>query len=166
MPASDLDTPVGRLRAVSDADALVRVTWVPAHDVSDATPGATPGAAMEADPVSRETVRQLDAYFRGGLTRFDLPIRFLGGSEFERSVWEAMRDIPYGETWTYGALADRVGGVARAVGGACGRNPIPVVVPCHRVVGASGRLVGFSGGEGVESKRRLLDMERGQASLF
>lgn len=158
MPASDLDTPVGRLRAVSDADALVRITWIPARDRLD--------AGMEADAVSRETVRQLDAYFRGGLTRFDLPIRFLGGSEFERSVWEAMRDIPYGETWTYGTLADRVGGVARAVGGACGRNPIPVVVPCHRVVGASGRLVGFSGGEGVESKRQLLDMERGQASLF
>lgn len=158
MPASDLDTPVGRLRAVSDADALVRITWIPALDRLD--------AGMKADAVSRETVRQLDAYFRGGLTCFDLPIRFLGGSEFERSVWEAMRDIPYGETWTYGMLADRVGGVARAVGGACGRNPIPVVVPCHRVVGASGRLVGFSGGEGVESKRLLLDMERGQASLF
>lgn len=158
MPASDLDTPVGRLRAVSDADALVRITWIPARDRLD--------AEVKADAVSRETVRQLDAYFRGGLTRFDLPIRFLGGSEFERSVWEAMRDIPYGETWTYGTLADRVGGVARAVGGACGRNPIPVVVPCHRVVGASGRLVGFSGGEGVESKRLLLDMERGQASLF
>lgn len=158
MPASDLDTPVGRLRAVSDGETLVRVTWVGARDT-------TPGEEQE-DAVSRETVRQLDAYFHRRLTAFDLPIGFVGGSDFERSVWEGMRAIPYGETWTYGDLADRVGGVARAVGGACGRNPIPVVVPCHRVVGSSGRLVGFSGGEGVESKRQLLDLERGQASLF
>lgn len=157
MPASDLDTPVGRLRAISDGEALIRVTWV-ADDPSPAEDGA--------DAVSRETVRQLDAYFRGALTEFDLPLRFIGGSDFERGVWEAMRAIPYGRTWTYGALADRVGGVARAVGGACGRNPIPVVVPCHRVVGAAGRLVGFSGGDGVDSKRRLLALEEGQASLF
>lgn len=158
MPASDLDTPVGRLRAVSDGEALIRVTWVAAGD-----PAAAEG---DGDAVSRETVRQLDAYFRGALTEFQLPLRFNGGSAFERGVWEAMRAIPYGRTWTYGALADRVGGVARAVGGACGRNPIPVVVPCHRVVGASGRLVGFSGGDGVDSKRRLLALEEGQASLF
>ena len=156
MLASDLDTPVGRLRAVSDGEALVRVTWIPDSEVPDG-----PG-----DAVSRETVRQLAAYFARRLTLFDLPLRFQGGSAFERDVWEAMRAIPYGETWTYGDLAERIGGVARAVGGACGRNPIPVVVPCHRVVGASGRLVGFSGGDGVESKRQLLDLERGQASLF
>lgn len=162
MPASDLDTPVGRLRAVSDAGALVRVTWVSAGDLPANRLGENDGE----DAVSRETARQLDAYFRGALTRFDLPIRFVGGSAFERGVWEAMRHIPYGETWTYGALADRVGGVARAVGGACGRNPIPVVIPCHRVVGSSGQLVGFSGGDGVDSKRQLLDMERGQATLF
>ena len=156
MPASDLETPVGRLRAVSDGEALVRVTWIAAAEP----------LASEEDAVSRETARQLDAYFHGDLTDFDLPIRFRGGSEFERNVWEGMRAIPYGETGTYGDLADRVGGVARAVGGACGRNPIPVVVPCHRVVGSSGRLVGFSGGAGVESKRQLLDLERGQTSLF
>ena len=156
MPASELDTPVGRLRAVSDGEALVRVTWI----------GRGDGPAPEEDAVSRETVRQLDAYFHHGLTVFDLPLRFHSGSPFERSVWEAMRAIPFGETWTYGDLAERVGGVARAVGGACGRNPIPVVVPCHRVVGSSGKLVGFSGGAGVESKRQLLDLERGQTSLF
>jgi methylated-DNA-[protein]-cysteine S-methyltransferase len=156
MPASDLDTPVGRLRAVSDGAALVRLTWI----------GSGDPPAGDGDAVSRETVRQLAAYFRRDLTAFDLPIRWQGGSAFERSVWDGMRAIPYGETWTYGDLAERVGGVARAVGGACGRNPIPVVVPCHRVVGSSGRLVGFSGGDGVESKRQLLDLERGQASLF
>lgn len=156
MPASELDTPVGRLRAVSDGEALVRVTWI----------SATETPASEEDAVSRETVAQLAAYFTHKLTAFDLPIRFRGGSAFERSVWEGMLAIPYGETWTYGDLAERVGGIARAVGGACGRNPIPVIVPCHRVVGSSGKLVGFSGGEGVESKRQLLDLERGQTSLF
>ena len=157
MPASELDTPVGRLRAVSDGEALIRVTWIAETERPD----------IEGDDaVSRETARQLAAYFAGDLTDFDLPIRFRGGSAFERSVWEAMRLIPFGETWTYGELADRVGGVARAVGGACGRNPVPVVVPCHRVVGSSGRLVGFSGGAGVESKRQLLDLERGQTTLF
>lgn len=158
MPASDLDTPVGRLRAISDGEALVRLTWIASDDL--------PGADGDEDAVSRETVRQLDAYFRGTLTAFELPVAFKGGSAFERSVWQGMRAIPYGETWTYGDLAERVGGVARAVGGACGRNPIPVVVPCHRVVGANGRLVGFSGGDGVESKRQLLNLERGQTSLF
>lgn len=156
MPASELDTPVGRLRAVSDGEALVRVTWT----------GRAETPVPDEDAVSRETAAQLAAYFDHRLTAFDLPIRFHGGSAFERSVWEAMRLIPFGETWTYGDLAERVGGVARAVGGACGRNPIPVVVPCHRVVGSSGRLVGFSGGAGVESKRQLLDLERGQTSLF
>lgn len=158
MPASDLDTPVGRLRVVSDGAALVRVTWL--------APCAVPLSDDEGDAVSRETVRQLDAYFRHDLTEFDLPVAFQGGSPFERGVWEGMRAIPYGETWTYGDLAAKVGGVARAVGGACGRNPIPVVVPCHRVVGSSGRLVGFSGGAGIESKQQLLDLERGQATLF
>lgn len=156
MPASDLDSPVGRLRAVSDGAALVAIRWLADQD----------GPASGDDAVSREAARQLRAYFESTLTAFDLPIAFRGGSPFERAVWQAMCDIPYGETWTYGALADRVGGVARAVGGACGRNPIPIVVPCHRVVGASGRLVGFSGGAGVESKAQLLDMERGQSSLF
>jgi methylated-DNA-[protein]-cysteine S-methyltransferase len=111
-------------------------------------------------------VRQLLAYFDRSRTTFDLPLAPAGGSPFERAVWEAMRAIPYGETWTYGDLAARLGGVARAVGGACGRNPIPIVIPCHRVLGAGGKLVGFSGGSGIDSKARLLDLERGQASLF
>src|SRR3546814_5058866 len=89
-------------------------------------------------------------------------LRFRGGSAFERAIWQAMLEIPWGETRSYGDLAALSGGVARAVGGACGRNPIPIVVPCHRVVGAGGRLVGFSGAEGVATKQWLLDFERGQ----
>lgn len=155
--ASDLDTPVGRLRAVSDGEALVRVFWIGS---GTSVPPAAP------DAVSRETARQLAAYFGGKSTAFDLPIRLQGGSTFELAVWQAMRAIPWGRTWTYGELAAITGGVARAVGGACGRNPIPIIVPCHRVVGAGGRLVGFSGGAGVATKAKLLDFERGQASLF
>ena len=155
--ASDLDTPVGRLRAVSDGEALVRIFWIGS---GTSLPTAVP------DAVSRETAGQLAAYFEGRSTAFNLPIRLQGGSEFEHAVWQAMRTIPWGTTWTYGELATVTGGVARAVGGACGRNPIPIVVPCHRVVGGGGRLVGFSGGAGIATKAKLLDFERGQASLF
>lgn len=156
MPAVDLDSPTGRLRVVSDGDAVVRIGWI-----DDRTE-----PVAEEDAVSRETSAQLQAYFAGELIQFDLPVRFLGGGTLERAVWEAMRAIPHGEVWTYGDLAARTGGVARAVGGACGRNPIPIVVPCHRVVGADGKLVGFSGGQGVATKSWLLDFERGQARLF
>jgi methylated-DNA-[protein]-cysteine S-methyltransferase len=157
MAASDLDTPTGRVRAVSDGTAIVRITWI--------DPGTIVEPA-EGDAVSRETAAQLEAYFAGRLTRFDVPLRFRGGSEFERAIWNAMLAIPWGQTRTYGDLAALTGGVARAVGGACGRNPIPIVVPCHRVVGADGKLVGFSGAEGVATKQWLLDFERGQTRLF
>lgn len=157
MPASDLDSPTGRIRVVSDGQSLVSVNWIAPGTILD---------SVDADAVSRETAEQIAAYFDGRLTRFDLPIRFRGGSEFERAVWDAMLAIPWGETRTYGDLATVTGGVARAVGGACGRNPMPIVVPCHRVVGSDGKLVGFSGAEGIETKQWLLDFERGQARLF
>lgn len=157
MPACDLDTPTGRVRVVSDGDAVVRISWI--------APGTIVEAAAE-DAVSRETATQLEAYFAGRLTAFDVPLRFRGGSAFERAIWQAMREIPWGQTRSYGDLAARTGGMARAVGGACGRNPIPIVVPCHRVVGSDGKLVGFSGAEGVATKQWLLDFERGQARLF
>lgn len=157
MAASDIDTPTGRVRVVSDGEAIVRITWIAAGTMAE---------PAEGDAVSRETIAQLAAYFAGRLTAFDIPIRFRGGSEFERAVWEAMRAIPWGQTRSYGDLAAFTGGVARAVGGACGRNPVPIVVPCHRVVGSDGKLIGFSGADGVATKQWLLDFERGQARLF
>jgi methylated-DNA-[protein]-cysteine S-methyltransferase len=113
----------------------------------------------DAEPFT-EAIRQLEEYFTGGRTRFDLPV-MLFGTDFQRRVWAALREIPYGETVSYGQLADRLGQptASRAVGLANGKNPIGIIVPCHRVVGADGALTGYGGGIG--RKRFLLDFERG-----
>ncbi|MDJ0462822.1 methylated-DNA--[protein]-cysteine S-methyltransferase [Streptomyces sp. H27-C3] len=117
-----------------------------------------------------ETVRQLDAYFAGELTEFDLPLR-LAGTPFQQRVWEQLQQIPYGETWSYGELAERIGNPAasRAVGLANGKNPVSIIVPCHRVIGVAGSLTGYGGG--LDRKQRLLAFESGvaadeQAPLF
>ncbi|WP_069886103.1 methylated-DNA--[protein]-cysteine S-methyltransferase [Streptomyces luteocolor] len=109
-----------------------------------------------------ETISQLAAYFAGELTEFDLPLR-LDGTPFQRTVWHELRRIPYGETRTYGELAEALGrpGASRAVGLANGKNPIGVIVPCHRVVGADGSLTGYGGG--LDRKQRLLAFEGGAA---
>ena len=136
--------------------------------------GAITGVWMEDDPHLAErrddtppledARRQLEAYFAGELRDFDLPIA-PAGSQFQLRVWEELRAIPYGETISYGELARRVGdpGAARAVGLANGKNPLPVIVPCHRVIGADGSLTGFGGG--LDRKRRLLELEAGIATL-
>ncbi|MGH4029149.1 methylated-DNA--[protein]-cysteine S-methyltransferase [Actinomycetota bacterium Odt1-20B] len=110
-----------------------------------------------------ETIRQLEAYFAGELTHFDLELR-LDGTPFQRSVWRLLQQIPYGETRTYGELAEALGkpGASRAVGLANGKNPIGVIVPCHRVVGANGSLTGYGGG--LDRKQRLLEFEGGAAA--
>ncbi|MGP4044640.1 methylated-DNA--[protein]-cysteine S-methyltransferase [Streptomyces sp. 2A115] len=109
-----------------------------------------------------ETVDQLQAYFAGELKDFDLPLH-LDGTSFQRTVWEQLQKIPYGETRSYGELADALGNpkASRAVGLANGKNPLGIIVPCHRVVGSDGSLTGYGGG--LERKRRLLDFERGTA---
>lgn len=112
----------------------------------------------------REAVRQLDAYFAGKLRRFDLPLA-PEGTPFQRTVWEELQRIPYGETISYGELARRVGNpnASRAAGLANGSNPIAIVIPCHRVIGSTGKLTGFGGG--IEVKRRLLEIECPQRGL-
>ncbi|MEU8520151.1 methylated-DNA--[protein]-cysteine S-methyltransferase [Streptomyces sp. NBC_01216] len=115
-----------------------------------------------------EVIRQLDGYFAGERKEFDLPLRLVG-TDFQLRVWELLRCIPYGETRTYGELAEELGnpGAARAVGLANGRNPVGIIVPCHRVVGAGGGLTGYGGG--LDRKRRLLAFEAGAddpAALF
>jgi methylated-DNA-[protein]-cysteine S-methyltransferase len=143
-----LDTPVGPLRIVISDHGLSEIRFG-----ADSRHQAAPG-----HPVLRSAVAQLDEYFAGRRTTFDLPLA-PAGSPFQRRVWEALREIPYGRTESYGALAARLGLVngARAVGAANGQNPLPIVVPCHRVVGANGRLVGYGGG--LERKRTLLEIE-------
>lgn len=118
------------------------------------------GCVIDDDnPTLKEAVRQLDAYFSGGLREFHLPL-VTRGTTFQRRVWDELRQIPYGETRTYGQIAASIGSpkAVRAVGAANGRNPIPIVVPCHRVIGSNGKLVGFGGGLGM--KRMLLGIEK------
>ncbi|WP_433572787.1 methylated-DNA--[protein]-cysteine S-methyltransferase [Streptomyces sp. CA-251247] len=121
----------------------------------------------EEDPAPfGDTIRQLDAYFAGELAEFDVPVR-LEGTPFQRSVWDLLLKIPYGETRTYGELAEQLGkaSASRAVGLANGKNPVSIIVPCHRVIGASGSLIGYGGG--LDRKQRLLAHERGaEGALF
>jgi O-6-methylguanine DNA methyltransferase len=112
-----------------------------------------------SSPGLREARKQLTEYLAGGRTSFDLPLDFSGGTPFQRRVWKALQQIPYGQLWSYRGVASRVGGIryARAVGGAVGANPLPIIVPCHRVVAQDATIGGFSGG--LPAKRRLLALE-------
>ena len=146
-----LHTPLGPLALTASDDGLVGVRLGPAETSSAAADGIL-GAAAE----------QLRAYFAGRLRAFDLPLA-PRGTPFQQSVWAELARIGFGRTLTYRELASRLGstGAARAVGAACGRNPIAIVVPCHRVVGAGGRLTGYAGG--LAAKSFLLELERGYA---
>jgi methylated-DNA-[protein]-cysteine S-methyltransferase len=144
MNSLSISSPVGKLLLEEDRDAIVAIRW-------------TEEAAGNGSPLLEEAARQLDAYFAGELTDFDLPLR-PAGSEFERRVWTAMRHIPYGGTACYGDLATEIRSAPRAVGRACGKNPIPIVIPCHRVL-AKGGMGGYSGAGGLKTKQVLLTLE-------
>jgi methylated-DNA-[protein]-cysteine S-methyltransferase len=153
-----VDSPVGPLALVAEDDTLVGLYMnLQRHRPSH---GVLGGPGDPAEPPFTEAARQLGEYFAGERTDFDLLLR-LRGTPFQQQVWAGLRQIPYGEVMSYGKLAERVGkpGAARAVGLANGRNPISIVVPCHRVIGASGGLTGYGGG--IERKKHLLDLERG-----
>ncbi|MGP3925319.1 methylated-DNA--[protein]-cysteine S-methyltransferase [Streptomyces sp. 8N616] len=154
-----VDSPLGPLTLVATGAVLSGLYMTEQRHRPPEDTFGTPDDAPFA-----EAVRQLGAYFAGELTTFDLPLR-LDGTPFQQRVWEALRRIPYGATVSYGQLADRLGNpsASRAVGLANGRNPIGIIVPCHRVVGASGSLTGYGGG--LDRKRRLLDFESGTESL-
>ncbi len=145
MPSLSIPSPVGQLTIDEADEAIIAIRW------EDGSPAGN-GSALLA-----EAARQLAAYFDGTLSRFDLPLR-PAGSPFETRVWNAMQQIPYGETRCYGDLAAAIGSAPRAVGRACGRNPIPIVIPCHRVL-AKGGLGGYSGAGGLATKQRLLALE-------
>ena len=144
MPSLSIPSPIGRLTIEDVGDKIVAIRW-----------GEAPGG--NGSPLLAEAARQLAAYFAGQLHDFDLPLA-PEGTPFEGRVWAAMRGIPYGETRSYGDLAGATGSAPRAVGRACGRNPIPIVVPCHRVLAKSG-LGGYSGEGGLATKQRLLALE-------
>ena len=157
MHYSTLTTPIGELLLTADPDGAITAVHLP---------GRHPGTdGWERDDALLELARrQLTEYFAGERTDFDLPLR-PEGAPFQVRVWDALRRIPYGETASYGEIARELGHptAARAVGAANGRNPIAIVVPCHRVIGASGSLTGYAGG--LECKRALLDLEAGRAAL-
>ncbi|WP_411080513.1 methylated-DNA--[protein]-cysteine S-methyltransferase [Streptomyces sp. cmx-18-6] len=152
-----IDSPYGALTLVA-TDGVLSALYM--TDQRHRPPEETFGVP-DPEPFD-EVIRQLTAYFAGELTDFDLPLH-LHGTEFQRSVWAELRKIPYGETRTYGELAGELGkpGASRAVGLANGKNPVGIIVPCHRVIGASGGLTGYGGG--LERKQRLLAFESGGA---
>ncbi|WP_296420768.1 methylated-DNA--[protein]-cysteine S-methyltransferase [Pseudooctadecabacter sp.] len=138
-----VSTQFGPLTVHEEDGAIVRLNW--------------DGQGRDDTPLLAEAAAQLRAYDAGRLTLFDLPLR-VAGSDFQRAVCAQMQAIPHGETVTYGDIAKALGAPAQAVGSACGGNPVPVIIPCHRVMGAKG-LTGFSGKGGVETKVALLRHE-------
>jgi methylated-DNA-[protein]-cysteine S-methyltransferase len=154
-----IESPVGLLRLVASDTGLVAILW----EKDD--PGRVRLGALVEDPdneILLETERQLNSYFAGGLTAFTVPLDFRG-TAFQRSVWAALLTIPFGETRSYAEIARQIGRPTafRAVGAANGRNPISIIVPCHRVIGSNGALTGFAGG--LAAKEHLLGLERAGA---
>lgn len=150
MPQLSLHTPVGDLTVSEEDGAIVALDWGWGRDQTE-----TPLLLRARD--------QLHAYFDGELTEFDLPVA-PAGTPYRRAVWRALQTIPYGATRTYGQVAALAGGSPRSVGTANGANPIPIIIPCHRVLASNG-LGGYSGGDGTDTKRYLLDLETGSNHL-
>jgi len=152
----EMASPVGTLKLVAHETALVAVLW------ENENPKRVRLAELIEQthhPILLETQKQLTEYFAGKRQQFDLPLDF-EGTEFQKKVWQALLNIPFGETRSYREIAEQVGNIkaVRAVGAANGKNPISIIAPCHRVVGANGKLVGFAGG--LENKDILLELEK------
>jgi len=145
MPHLSLNSPLGPLSVFEDGGAIVALEW-----------GRANGGA--SSPLLKKAKTQLNAYFDGKLKRFDLPLA-PAGTAFQRKVWKQLSKIPFGQVRSYGDVARAVSSAPRAVGGACGRNPLPIIIPCHRVLGRRGALTGYSGGSGIRSKEALLRLE-------
>lgn len=157
-----IDSPTGKLRLVASNKGLVAIEWEKKNETRETS------ADLVEDPqhaILVETQRQLDEYFAGRRQEFEISLD-MRGTTFQKSVWEALLGIPFGETRSYGQLARQLGNPAatRAVGAANGQNPIPIIVPCHRVIGSNGKLTGFGGGLGT--KALLLNLEQRGQKLF
>ncbi|MFK4730208.1 methylated-DNA--[protein]-cysteine S-methyltransferase [Agromyces mediolanus] len=152
-----IESPIGRIELVGDDDHLVALT------IEDAD-GLLPhdGEPERPNPILEQARDQLAEYFAGTRTDFDVPVQPAGGSEFQRAVWSELSRLHWGEATSYGALAAAIGkpGSGRAIGGAVGANPIPIIIGCHRVLASDGRVTGYSGGKGVSTKLWLLGHEQ------
>jgi methylated-DNA-[protein]-cysteine S-methyltransferase len=156
-----MDSPIGELRIVEQGGKITAIEFTPFRDSVDGRPR---GERSDDNPVLGQAVEQLTAYFARELKEFDLPLA-PHGTEFQQKVWDQLLEVGYGETASYGQIAHRLGhtnAASRAVGLANGRNPIPIVIPCHRIIGANGTLTGYAGG--IERKQTLLELE--QDALF
>lgn len=150
MPQLSLHTPIGEITLSEDNGKIVSLDWGWGRD-------------QDQTPLLREAKQQMNAYFDGALAAFDLPLH-MDGTPFQKNVWRAMLRIPAGRTRTYGDIARSLNASAQSVGTACGRNHIPIIIPCHRVVAANG-LGGYSGAGGVETKVALLELEKALMAL-
>ena len=150
-----IDSPLGTIRLAASAQGLFGV-W---FDAQADSPDASHWASDPNHAVLQQAARQLNDYFAGQRHQFDLPLDLSTGTPFQQAVWRALLDIPFGQTCSYGKLSAAIGKplAVRAVGGAIGRNPLSIVVPCHRVIGANGALTGYSGG--MQRKVALLKLE-------
>jgi methylated-DNA-[protein]-cysteine S-methyltransferase len=157
---AQIESPVGPLLLAADATGLRTIEFV-----NGRRPAAPDPTWQESPEALQEPIRQLRAYFAGELESFDLPLSPTG-TKFQLDVWKRLCDIPYGETISYGELARRIGNpnASRAVGLANGSNPIPIIIPCHRVIGSNGKLTGYGGG--LPIKEKLLALERRQLRLL
>jgi methylated-DNA-[protein]-cysteine S-methyltransferase len=144
MPQLSMHTPVGEITLSEEDGAIVAVDWGRGRD-------------QQETPLLAKARVQMHEYFDGARTTFNLPLK-PRGSDFQKAVWRAMLAIPAGKVRTYGEVATEIGGNPRAVGGACGANPIPIIIPCHRIVG-TGHMGGYSGAGGLDTKHALLKLE-------
>ena len=150
MPRLTIDTPLGPLSITEQEGMIAAIGW---RNFQPDSP----------TPLLQESAGQITDYFAGTRKSFDLPLN-PAGTEFQQRVWKRMSEIPYGETLSYGELAQAIGTSPRPVGTACGRNPIPVIIPCHRVLAADQKIGGYTGGAGIKTKAFLLDLEAGQSA--
>jgi methylated-DNA-[protein]-cysteine S-methyltransferase len=151
--ATMIATPIGPVRIVAAGELIAEIR------IGD------PKKSFGSSPVLREAAEQLQAYFAGRLTRFDLPLK-PATTQRRSEIWSAMRDVEYGRVATYGEIAERTQSIARAVGQACRHNPLPIVIPCHRILQAGYRLGPYSAGEGPTTKLKLLEHERAEGWLL
>lgn len=160
MHFSYYNSSLGKIKIEEKDNYIVGISFVSNNDIKD----EEINTEIENNTIYRCKI-QLDEYFNGNRTDFDLEIKFLQGTDFQKKVWNELRKIPYGETISYKELAERIGNpkACRAVGGANNKNPLGIIVPCHRVIGANGKMVGYA--EGIDKKEFLLKLEKSNSSF-